>query len=121
MKNIFLVAAIAAAGLSLASCKGGNREKDKADFVKTCMDQGGNQMAGVMKDYFEDYCECSADKVLDKYSAKEIKDMEADARTQGQAGQEAMMAKLMPVVKPCLDELQKKAMDAQSTTTPPAQ
>lgn len=109
MKKILLPMAFAAAALSLASCKG-NRDADKAKFVKTCMDQGGNQMTGAMKGYFEDYCQCSAEKVLDKYSQKEIDEMEADAKKTG--NQEAMMAKLMPVVQPCLDELQKKASTA---------
>lgn len=114
MKKILLPVAFAAAVFSLASCKG-NREADKKKFVNTCMEQGGNAMADPkMKEYFNEYCECSAEKVLDKYSQKEIDEMEADAKKTG--NQEAMMAKLMPVVQPCLDDLQKKA-----STLAPAQ
>ena len=109
MKKILLPVAFAAAVLSLASCKG-NRDADKAKFVKTCMDQGGSAMTGAMKGYFQEYCECSAEKVLDKYSQKEIDEMEADAKKTG--NQDAMMSKLMPVVQPCLDYLQKKATSA---------
>lgn len=114
MKKILFPMAFAAALFSLASCNG-NREKEKAKFVTTCMEQGGNQMTGAMKGYFQEYCECSAEKVLDKYSQKEIDEMEADAKKTG--SQDAMMAKLMPIVQPCLDDLQKKAASA----VPPAQ
>ena len=116
MKKLFLPMAFAAALFSLASCKD-NREEEKKKFVNTCMDQGGNQMADPkMKEYFNEYCECSAEKVLDKYSQKEIEEMEADAKKTG--SQEAMMANLMPVVQPCLDELQKKASTLMPVQTP---
>jgi len=108
MKKFFLAAAFGAAGLSLASCGGGQKEKDKQAFIQTCMQQGGAAMAGDMKSAFEEYCKCSAEKVLDKYSKKEIDEMEAEARRTGNG--QAMMAKLQPVFQPCLDDLQAKAM-----------
>ena len=118
MKKVLLPMAFAAAVFSLASCKG-NREEAKAKFVKTCMDQGGTALTdATMKGYFNEYCECSAEKVLDKYSQKEIDEMEADAKKTG--SQDAMMAKLMPVVQPCLDDLSKKA-SAMAPATAPAQ
>lgn len=118
MKKLFLPMAFAAAVFSLASCKGNNSE-DKKKFVNTCMEQGGNAVADPkMKEYFNEYCECSAEKVLDKYSQKEIDEMEAEAKKTGSG--EAMMAKLMPIVQPCLDELQEKASTiAPAPTTAP--
>ena len=109
MKKILLPVAFAAAAFSLASCKG-NRDADKAKFVQTCMDQGGKEVTGTMKEHFRDYCECSAEKVYDKYSQKEVEEMEADAKKAGNG--EAMLAKLMPLVQPCLDDLQKKTSAA---------
>jgi hypothetical protein len=102
--------AFAAALFSLASCKGKN-EEDKKKFVNTCMQQAGTDVADpTMKGYFQEYCECSAEKVFDKYDQKDIDKMEAEARKTGSS--EAMLSKLMPEIKPCLDELKKKSESA---------
>ncbi len=85
----------------LTSCSD-KKKKMKAEVVKECVDGGEKQFSDPkIRGFFHEYCECSGEKIVEKISDEEFKAMKSksDAETQ---------AKLMPIIQPCLDELQKK-------------
>ncbi len=106
MKKIILSCSLLAAGaIFLVGC-GMGKEKAKTEFVKNCLlSFPGN----IPKDAAETYCNCSADKLLQKYSLVEIMKMEEKL----QKGDEAAKAEMMKAIQPCVDELAQKAKDAQ--------
>lgn len=56
--------------------------------------------ASVSEDVAEKYCDCSAEKILKKYSIQEVKEFE---KIQNDP---EVQQKLADVLQPCLDELQ---------------
>lgn len=89
-----------------------SKEQVKKNFLKSCTEQAANYGANISKDIFDEYCNCAADKMLDKYSVAEVKEMEKD--------QSAMMQKVMPVIQPCVDDLQQKVMSNMQGQMPQA-
>ena len=63
------------------------------------------KMRGIMNEY----CSCSAEKVANTFSDAEIATFDKMKREGNEA---AIQAKMMPVIQPCLDELQQKVMAA---------
>ncbi len=72
-------------------------------LAKECIETGNKQFAdSKVKAYFHQYCECSSEKMSDQISQEEFNKMK-------EAGNDAaLQAKIMPIVQPCLDELQGK-------------
>jgi hypothetical protein len=99
---------------ALSSCS--DRKKNlKAKVTKECIEGGDKQFTdSTMRKYFHEYCECSGEKTSEKLSAEEWKEFEK-MKKDGREGE--IQAKLMPVIQPCLDELQKRIMES---STPPA-
>lgn len=97
-----LIFALAATAFLFASCN--SKDVVKRNFVKKCKESIGQsgQAAEMQKD-FEDYCNCAGDKVVEKFSAAEIIKMEKESEAE-------MMKKMMPVIQPCINDLQQKVM-----------
>gem|GEM_PF-2077179 len=75
--------------------------------MESCEKSGASAMTNdASKKAFHEYCECSADKVIAKFSNDEIAAFD-------KMGQDEIQQKLMPVIQPCLDELQQKTMQQQ--------
>jgi hypothetical protein len=112
--KVFAFVGVALLGFGLVSCAP-SKEKMKEQFVKSCMGEIGEQADPKMKAMFKDYCECSGEKVVNKFSAKEIAAFNNMSKTE-------LQAKLMPVIQTCLDELSQKAQTyQQSQAGTPAQ
>lgn len=108
--KILSISAFALLTFSLLSCSP-SKEKIKASFVKSCMQEVESQTDPKMKEMMKEYCECSGEKVVNKFSATEIAAFNTMSKTE-------MQAKLMPVIQGCLDELTQKAQALQQSQVP---
>lgn len=75
----------------------------KQSFIDSCIEdemQGGINNPKT-KAIIKDFCSCSADKMFDKYSAEEIDKIMKE-------GDDALTEAMMPLIQPCLDDLQEK-------------
>ncbi|PSK88031.1 hypothetical protein [Taibaiella chishuiensis] len=106
MKKAILSCGLLAVSIAFLAGCGIAKEKTKADVVKNCL---LSVPAGIPKDVAEDYCNCSADKLLEKYSAIEIMKMEEKLRN----GDETPKAEMMKTIQPCIDDLTRKAKEHQ--------
>ncbi len=96
MKKVFILIATTT---FLFSCQA-SKEKARENFVENCK-KSANSVPDItesQKVIFDKYCDCSADKVLAKYSVAEIVKMEKQ-------GQDKFMEELMPVIQPCIDDM----------------
>lgn len=107
-KVIYLLALIAIPAFANAQ----DTDKDKAAartrMITECMNDVKDQTTtDELKAAFQDYCTCQTEGMLKQFSLKEIAEFEnlenADAAKQQEAS-----AKIMPVLMPCMEELQKK-------------
>jgi hypothetical protein len=105
--KVFAFFGVAMLSLGLFSCAP-SKEKMKEQFVKSCMGEIGEQADPKMKQIFNEYCECSGEKVVNKFSAKEIAAFNNMSKTE-------LQAKLMPVIQTCLDDLSQKAQAYQQS------
>lgn len=100
MKKILAVILVATA---LSSC-GNDKKALKEEFVKNCMASAGTDASNKkLHDAMQTYCDCSGEKVVNKFSTAEIAAFNGMSETE-------MQEKLMPVIKDCLDDLQKTVM-----------
>jgi hypothetical protein len=102
MKKVLLLssAAIALFTIIATSCK-----VSKEDFKKTMLQSCVTAVPEtVPKDIALDYCSCSADRLLQKYSVEEIIVMEAGIKK----GDEQTKEKMLAEVKPCIEEMTEK-------------
>lgn len=99
MKKVFI---IILTPIFLFSCQPSN-EKVRDNFLKQCTSEIDNipDITADEKKVFNDYCNCSADKILAKYSVAEIAEME-------KKGQQSFMKELQPILQPCFDEMFKE-------------
>lgn len=101
MKKILAVILVAAA---CSSC-GNDKKALKEEFVKNCMASAGTDPSNKkIHDAMKTYCDCSGEKVVNKFSTTEIAAFNGMSETE-------MQEKLMPVIKECLDDLQKTVME----------
>jgi hypothetical protein len=100
---------------TLISCTD-KKKKLKDQVTKECIEGGDKQFTDPkIREYFHEYCKCSGEKTSEKLSSDQWKEFDKMKKE----GREAeMQAKLMPVIQPCLDELQKKIMDASAAPAP---
>jgi len=95
--------------LIASAAQAGDREdprERKKKFVRTCLKEG-KDVSPNMKRAFRQYCECSADAVIARYTQAEIDAMERKSARTG--SNDEMMQTLTPVIQPCLDWLQAEA------------
>ena len=113
MKRITIaVAALSLCGLGFTSCKNAKADLKKT-VVKDCTEGAAKQFTDAkLLGYMKDYCECSGDKISEKLSEKDymdIKKMEKDGR------EAEMQTKLLPIIQPCLNEMQTKMQAGMGT------
>jgi len=108
--NLFAVILL---GMSLTSCFP-SKEKIKEKFVESCVAGIDPQTDPKIKDLMKEYCECSGEKVVNKFTASEIAAFEKMSKAE-------MRAKLMPVIQGCLNELSRKAEAYQQSQGAAAQ
>jgi hypothetical protein len=83
------------------------RKELKEEFMKSCMasaTEGGDES---IYEVMRVYCDCSAEKILNKLSRKEIEAM--DKLTDKEAE-----TKVMPIIQGCMDQLMKDLEAKQS-------
>ena len=99
----------------LAACEP-SKEELKKSYAKTCNEQAdANYPDGEMRAAMHDFCDCCADKVVEKFSSKELTEFNQLER----AGKKAeVAAKLMPVLQPCTVEMQKRMEHIDTTVAP---
>lgn len=106
MKKVILSCSILACCAALITgCA--SKEKVKEQFVKECK---GALPGTISKELGDEYCNCSADKLMAKYSVSEMVTLNQKVV----AGDEKAKAEMMTAIQPCLDELTKKAAAQQS-------
>ena len=110
MKTITLaVTALSLCALMTACAP--SKSKLKEAVTKECITGGDKQFTDPkIRGYFHDYCECSGEKTSEKLSNDEWKEFNK-MKKEGRDAE--MQAKLMPIIQPCLDELQKKMSDGK--------
>lgn len=119
MKKLILACG-AFVAFGLASCSP-SKEDVKKEFIKACNEGGDKQMTtDAAKKVFHDYCECSGEKVADKFSIKELEEFNKLQKTPDPARQQELQTKMMTVIQPCLTELQSKMMNAMGGQAPAA-
>jgi hypothetical protein len=80
-------------------------QPSKEHFKKTMVESCVAAVPGtVPKDIALNYCNCSSDRLLQKYSVEEIIVMEAAIKS----GDEQTKEKMLKEVKPCIDEMTEK-------------
>lgn len=99
MKIVYAAAAVLLIS-GFTSCTP-SKEKLKEQFVKSCMGEVEGKVDPSMKQSMQEYCECSGEKVVNKFSASEMAAF-------GTMDKDKLQAKLMPVIQGCLNELQAK-------------
>jgi len=75
------------------------RKEFKVEFVRSCMataDPEDKVLYAAMKGY----CACSAESILDRFTKREMNEMNA-------LSEEEQVATMTPVIKPCQDKLVK--------------
>ena len=96
--------------LSLMACQPSKKDM-KASFEKSCNQSGDQQFTDPKaRQMFHEYCSCAAEQAVNKFTVaewQELDKMKKDGR------EEAVKAKLTPVLQPCLDELTKKMSEQQ--------
>ena len=108
----FTISLLLLCAFTLTSCTD-KKKKLKDQVTKECIEGGDKQFTDPkIRGYFHEYCECSGERTSEKISGSEWKEFDKMKKE----GREAeMQAKLMPVIQPCLDELQKKISEASPT------
>ena len=107
-KVIYLLALIAAPVLASAQDTDKDKEAAKTKMVTECMDNFKEQATtDEAKAVFQDFCSCQAEGLIKQFSLKEIEEFE-NSENADQAKQQEIQAKVMPVIMPCMEELQKK-------------
>jgi hypothetical protein len=104
-KNILSCFALVCGAALLTSCAP-SKEKVKEAFVHECKTAFP---ATISKELSDEYCSCSADKLMAKYSVAEM----ATLNQKVTQGDEKAKADMMKEIQPCLDELTKKATEQQ--------
>ncbi len=100
MKTLSILAVAAIAAGSLSSCN--SKAAAKKKYREQCETMTAAMLSDAKyKDALNAYCDCSTDKMLDKYSVKELEAVE-------KSGAATMQAQVSAVVQPCVDELQRK-------------
>jgi hypothetical protein len=103
MKKLFIIIILLVAGQATRAqaLKGEERKTVKAEFVKSCISSGteGTTDKGMIK-AMNTYCECAGEKVVNKFTKKEIESFNTMTEAQ-------IEKTLMPVIDACLQQLQK--------------
>lgn len=103
MKKIFTHTVILLSATFFTSCSGAVDSLVRTNFIKSCKEQTPTEMNDQQKASFSKYCECSADKVIESMTLSELQEFDKNPNNITQEQQ----AKLMEVVKPCMEALEK--------------
>lgn len=107
-KVIYLLALIAAPVLASAQDTDKDKEAAKTKMIAECMNDLKEQTTtDELKVVFQDFCTCQTENMLKQFSLKEIDEI-SNAKDAEPAKQQEIQAKVMPVIMPCVEELQKK-------------
>ena len=102
MKKVLLLSSVFVLGTCvIVGCKP-SKEEIKNNFIKSCAVQFPGS---VPKKLVEEYCNCSADAMLQKYTVDEITEIEKKIKQGDEKAKEDMMKSM----EPCLKELTQKA------------
>lgn len=103
MKTISPSLGVLAVCLLLFTSCTDKKKQFRDQLAKECIETGQKQFSDpAVKKQFRDYCNCSAAKIADKVTKEEFEKMKAEGR------QADMQATIMPIVEPCLNELEQK-------------
>ncbi len=105
MKKILLATSVCSAMLMMYSCKP-SPEEMKKKFVKECVSAIPSNT--IPTDAAKEYCDCSAEILLKKYSTEELAEM--NKKTMADP---AVKAKMMEDVRPCLETLAQRTQPQQ--------
>jgi hypothetical protein len=110
MKKLFIVLFLLVAGEATYAqvLKGEERTIVKTEFVKSCITSGTDGVTdkGMIK-AMNTYCECAGEKVVNKFTRKEIEGFNDMTEAQ-------IEKTLMPVIDACLQQLQKDVAAIQN-------
>lgn len=107
MKKLILSFCLLAGSAAFITSCSPSKEQLKETFVKECK----TKIPGTIpSEAADEYCNCSAEKLMAKYSVSEIADMNKKMLE----GDKTANADMMKAIQPCLDELTKKAAAQQS-------
>jgi hypothetical protein len=102
MKKVLLFSSAFILSASIiVGCKP-SKEEIKNNFIKSCSVQFPES---IPKKLVEEYCNCSADAMLQKYTVDEITETEKKIKQGDEKAKDAMMK----IMEPCLEELTQKA------------
>lgn len=106
MKKVLLLgSAFMLSASIIIGCKP-SKEEIKNNFIKSCAVQFPES---IPKNLVTEYCNCSADAMLRKYSVDEITAIEKKIKQGDEKAKEDMMKSM----EPCLEELTQKAQAYQ--------
>lgn len=101
MKKVLLAILILGFNISYAQVKEPKLRKElKDEFVKSCMETATSDGDQKTYDIMKVYCDCAADKMLDKFTADQIASFNNKT-------EEELEKEMMPVIKDCYDKLVK--------------
>ncbi len=117
MKRITIaLASLALCTLAFTSCKP-SKAQLKKEIVKECNEGAAKQFTDPkLVGFMKDYCECSGEKAADKLSTQEFEEIN---KMKKEGREQEMQAKLMPIIQPCLNELQAKMQASMGGATQP--
>lgn len=93
------------------------KEAAKKNFIDKCVSEALDDDEAndtKIKAVMTDFCKCAADKVFEKYSVEEVEELE-------KGSEDSMTQAMMPLIQPCINDMQNKlgdATDSDDATAP---
>ncbi len=108
-KAFYLLALLAIPAIAQAQNNNTVKEEDKQRIIAKCVEDG-KEMATTddMKTALKNYCTCQTENLLKVMSVEEVEHWGENMEKADEATQQAMAEKAMPLIMPCLEELQSK-------------
>jgi len=113
-KVLYLLALAAIPAISQAQDAKTVKEEDKQRLIAKCVEDAKDiATTDELKAAFKDYCTCQTENLLKELSVDEVEHLNENMEKADEATQQAMAQKMMPLIMPCMEELQSKMAASQ--------
>jgi len=113
-KVLYLLALVAIPAFSQAQDTKTVNEEDKQRIIAKCMEEAKEiATTDALKSAFKDFCTCQTESLLKELSVDELEHLNENMEKADEATQQAMAQKVMPLIMPCMEELQSKMAASQ--------
>lgn len=110
-KALYLLALAALPVFAHAQDASKNKEADKQKITAKCMEDAKDQLAGASEAQqatFKEFCSCMGENLSKEYTYEQYEALEKDMDGADDAKKQEVSQKLLPLIMPCMEEMQKK-------------